>query len=77
MTAKVSLENLVRNRDQTKQTFSCHTCNYGLKLSKKKRDVITDSFKKLSPSIETYINESNFEELFPLGKFYTELVKST
>ena len=43
-----------------------------LKLSKKKRDFIANSIKKLSPSIETYINESNFEELFPLGELILE-----
>ena len=47
-----------------------------LKLSKKKRDVIANSIKKLSASIEIYINESNFEKLFPLrelilGKYNT------
>ena len=43
-----------------------------LKLSKKKRDFIANSIKKLSPSIEIYINESNFEELFPLGELILE-----
>ena len=36
-----------------------------LKLTKKKRVFITNLIKKLSPSTETYINESNFEEFHP------------
>ena len=43
-----------------------------LKLSKKKRDVIANSIKKLSASIEIYINESNFEKLFPLRELILE-----
>ena len=43
-----------------------------LKLSKKKRVVIASSIKKLSSSIETYINESNFEEPFPLRALILE-----
>ena len=47
-----------------------------LKLSKKKRDIIANSIKKLSPSVETYINESNFEELFPLRELILEKYNS-
>ena len=43
-----------------------------LKLSRKKKDVIANSIKKLSSSIETYINKSNFEELFPLRELILE-----
>ena len=43
-----------------------------LKLSKKKRDVIANSIKKLSAFIEIYINESNFGKLFPLRELILE-----
>ena len=42
-----------------------------LKLPRKKRDAIAD-FNKLSRSTETYINESNSEEFFPLRELILE-----
>ena len=48
-----------------------------LKLSRKKKDVIANSIKKLSSSIETYINKSNFEELFPLRELILEQYNTT
>ena len=43
-----------------------------LKLALRKRDVIKESIKKLSPTIDTHVKANNCDELFPLKEVIEE-----